>query len=68
MQMYEESTIHLLEELEQEGGCKGVSFSPDGTSLAITQNLSADLLKLPYSVGVLLIYPVSINVETAVQD
>lgn len=55
-QMYEESTIHLLNELHQEGGCKGVSFSPDGTSFAITQNLSADQLKLPYSVGVLLIY------------
>lgn len=59
--MYEESTKHLLGQLHQEGGCKGVSFSPDGTSLAITQNLSADLLKLPYSVGVLLIYPVKID-------
>jgi WD40 repeat protein len=60
-QMYDESTIHLLEELHQEGGCKGVAFSPDGKALAITQNLSADFLKLPYSVGVLLIYPVSID-------
>jgi WD40 repeat protein len=56
--MYEESIIYLLGQLHQEGGCKGVSFSPDGTSLAITQNLSADLLQLPYSVGVLLVYPV----------
>lgn len=60
-EMYDESTIHLLEELHQEGGCKGVSFSPDGTSFAVTQNLCADLLKLPYSVGVLLIYPVTDN-------
>lgn len=60
-QMYDESTICLLTQLNQEGGCKGVSFSPDGTCLAITQNLCADLLKLPYSVGVLLIYPVNLN-------
>jgi DNA-binding beta-propeller fold protein YncE len=58
LQMYDESTIHLLEQLYQEGGCKGVAFSPDGTSLSITQNLSANHLKLPYSVGVLLVYPV----------
>jgi DNA-binding beta-propeller fold protein YncE len=57
-EMYEESTIHLLAQLHMEGGCKGVAYSPDGTSLAITQNLSADLLKLPYSVGVLLVYPI----------
>jgi hypothetical protein len=60
-QMYDESTICLLEELCEEGGCKGVAFSPDGTSLAITQNLCADVLKLPFSIGVLLIYSLSID-------
>lgn len=59
--MYEESTIHLLGQLHQEGGCKGVSFSPDGTSFALTQNLSADQMQLPYSVGVLLVYSIKID-------
>lgn len=56
IEMYEESTLYLLEQLKQEGGCKGVYFSPDGKSFAVTQNLCADLLKLPYSVGALLVY------------
>lgn len=60
-EMYDPSTIHLLKELHQEGGCKGVSFSPDGTAFATTQNLCADLLKLPYSIGVLLIYSVTMT-------
>lgn len=58
LEMYEESTLYLLEKLKQEGGCKGVYFSPDGKSFAVTQNLCADLLKLPYSVGALLVYTV----------
>lgn len=60
-QMYNESTIHLLEQLRQKGGCKGVSFSPDGTSLAVTQNLTADGLQVPFSVGMLLVYFVGIK-------
>lgn len=57
-QMYEESTLHLLEQLHKKGGCKGVSFSPDGTSLAITQNLTADGQEVPFSVSMLLLYPI----------
>lgn len=58
LEMYDASTIHLIEHLWQEGGVKGVAFSPDGKSIAVTQNLCQDMLKLPYPVGVLAIYPV----------
>lgn len=60
-EMYDESTIQLIEQLRQKGGCKGVSFSPDGASLAITQNLTADGLQVPFTVGMLLVYLVEIN-------
>lgn len=60
-EMYDESNIYLLDQLQQEGGCKGVSFSPDGNSFAVTQNLCMDDLVLPVSVGVLLIYPIHID-------
>lgn len=56
-QMYEESTIHLIDQLHRRGGCKGVAFSSDGTCLAVTQNLSTP----PFSVNVLLVYPVEIK-------
>lgn len=58
LEMYDASTLVLLEQLQQEGGVKGIAFSPDGKSLAITQNLCQDDLMLPFPVGVLAIYPV----------
>ncbi len=58
LEMYDASTIHMIEQLWQEGGVKGVAFSPDGKSIAVTQNLCQDMLKLPYPVGVLAIYAV----------
>ena len=61
IEMYDDSTLYLLDQLRQEGGVKGVTFSPDGKSLAITQNLCQDLLVLPFPVGVLAIYPVNID-------
>jgi WD40 repeat protein len=60
-EMYDESTIHLVDQLRHKGGCKGVSFSPDGSSLAITQNLTADGFQVPFTVGMLLVYSVEIN-------
>lgn len=59
LEMYDASTIQFIEHLWQEGGVKGVAFSPDGKSIAVTQNLCQDMLKLPYPVGVLAIYPVN---------
>ncbi len=61
LEMYDESTIHLLDQLHQEGGVKGIAFTPDGKGLAITQNLCQDSLRLPFPVGVLAIYPVSVE-------
>ncbi|MBI2742468.1 MAG: hypothetical protein HYX48_00930 [Chlamydiales bacterium] len=61
IEMYDESTIALLEQLSQEGGVKGITFTPDGRSLAITQNLCQDSLRLPYPVGVMAIYPVEME-------
>ncbi len=61
IEMYDASTLVFLDQLQQEGGVKGVAFSPDGKSLAITQNLCQDDLHLPYPVGVLAIY--SLNDE-----
>jgi DNA-binding beta-propeller fold protein YncE len=60
-EMYDESTIHLVDKLRHKGGCKGVSFSPDGASLAVTQNLAADGVQVPFSVGMLLVYPVHLS-------
>ena len=59
--MYDESTLYLLDQLHQEGGCKGAAFAPDGSSLAVTQNLCADNLKLPFNVGVLAVYNLTTN-------
>ncbi len=60
--MYDKSTMHLIETFpEGEGGCKGVTFSPDGKKIAVTQNLSTDLPGIKTSVGVLLIYPITID-------
>lgn len=56
-EMYEESTLHLIDELQGRGGCKGVAFSPSGTSIAVTQNLGVENLELTHPLGVLLIYP-----------
>lgn len=61
IEMYDESNRHLLDILYQEGGCKGVSFSPDGKSFAVTQNLSPNDLKQPESLGALLVFPVEIS-------
>jgi DNA-binding beta-propeller fold protein YncE len=60
IEMYDESTIALLDQLMQEGGVKGIAFSPDGKSLAIVQNLCQDTLRLPTPVGVLAIYPLDL--------
>lgn len=59
--MYDEFTIQFIEQLLHKGGCKGVSFSPDGASLAITQNLTADGCQVPFTIGMLLVYPVEIS-------
>lgn len=58
LEMYNETNIDWLYKLKQEGGVKGVAFSPDGKSLAITQNLNQRHLRLPEPVGVIAIYPV----------
>ncbi len=58
LEMYDASTIGLLGQLWQEGGVKGIAFSPDGKSLAVTQNLCQDAVQLPFSVGIVAIYPV----------
>lgn len=58
LDMYDASTIALIEHLQEEGGVKGIAFAPDGKSLAITQNLCHDSLQLPEPVGVVAIYPV----------
>ncbi|MGE5196262.1 MAG: WD40 repeat domain-containing protein [Anaerolineae bacterium] len=61
IEMYDESNITLLDHLLEEGGVKGIAFAPDGKSLAITQNLCQDILRLPSPVGVLAIYPMKID-------
>lgn len=58
IEMYKASNLDFIDQLHKKGGCKGVAFSPDGTSLAITQNLTADGVQVPISTSMLLIYPV----------
>lgn len=60
-EMYTSETIEWLDKLYQEGGVKGVAFSPDGQSLAIAQNLCQDELKLPYPVGIIAIYSLTMD-------
>ncbi len=59
LEMYNDSTIALLEQIQQDGGVKGIAFAPDGKSLAIVQNLCHGSLQFP--LGVLAIYPVNID-------